>query len=926
MKCKSLFGLGWLSLVPILVLLASCTEENPPCPVIEPAGQLPLSSSSSLSSASKMEGFVKIASLGKSTFLGTDKPGVRNSETPQMEVAFSYDFFIGEHEVTRGEYNALRPNAGAECEGECDDESPVTNVTYYDAVLYANALSKSQNLDTVYTYTDASFDAAGSCENLSGLVFHENVFGYRLPTEAEWVFVANQGWNPEVSWNSENSGYEFHDVASTLANDVGVYDMAGNVLEWVNDWLTYFKKDPLINFVGGADGGSLGERVVKGGSYRTELTQMNTYSRGDIYTVTSSTKGVYLGFRLALGAIPKASWLDETGTVKESVAKVSMATFQMKHLTGTFESKMVFRNDVTGNLSFVDFGNGVNSVIEIKDTLHAYHPDISPDGKRVVFCTGVEGVAGPSSVYVRNLDATGSGLVKLDVENAAIPRWRLLENGDTSIVYVTSAGNNKDNDAFAATSTWQVPFNNGKFGTPKQILDGAFHGGVSLDKQLAVTGARLLRAKMATSSKMVFHGIDSVWYNGEQACNVSLANDGSNRTLFLDFGGKTGRDFVGQNYRTHERLLVMDSKGRLIQSVEAPKGYTFDHTEWVLGGSNMAVATLVNVNGAHEKIALVNFADSSVKIIASGDELWHPCLWHSRNLYDSEELDTDSAGVYYLSSAFYSALELRVKMERFWENRDSITAVALGSSRTMFALHDKEITSYNLLNMAYSAGQMTGIKYLFKNYVLNHLKNLKVIVLEMSPDFLWYDGYGTWQNAIYDKVPGFKYDENHNFWVDGLPEHFIDAVKVTPRPETALMHPYDLEDFLLPSVHWGDPFIQNDTNLFKTNDPVYKENFAVFHWIIETAQAKGIKVVVPVYPQNPAYKNTGSFGVYGPRRSIAKDILDSVQKLDIVYFDENKFGDHDYTDAMAYNIDHLGTAGAKQFTHRLDSLLSTLAR
>jgi hypothetical protein len=51
-----------------------------------------------------------------------------------------------------------------------------------------------------------------------------------------------------------------------------------------------------------------------------------------------------------------------------------------------------------------------------------------------------------------------------------------------------------------------------------------------------------------------------------------------------------------------------------------------------------------------------------------------------------------------------------------------------------------------------------------------------------------------------------------------------------------------------------------------------------------------------------------------------------VQKLDIVYFDENKFGDHDYTDAMAYNIDHLGTAGAKQFTHRLDSLLSTLAR
>lgn len=919
MKSKLLENLKYSSLLLLLLaFLNSCTEENPPFPVKEDVIDVEEKEPS-------FDGFVKIASIDKTTMLGTYAKGVRNSETPQMKVTFSYEFYIGEHEVTRGEYKALRPNAGAECEGQCHDNSPVTNVTYYDAVLYANALSKSQNLDTVYTYTNATFDESGSCDNLSGLVFHEKVAGYRLPTEAEWVLVANLGWNPGKSWNSENSGYGFHDVATSPANNVGVYDMAGNVLEWVNDWLTYFKDEPVLNFVGGVDGGSLGERVVKGGSYRTEPLQMNTYSRGDIYTVTSSSKGAYLGFRLALGAIPNATWLDESGSVSESVAKVTTATFEMKHLTGTFETKMAFVNEVSGNLAFVDFGTGVNSVVEIKDTIHAYHPDISPDGKRVAFCTGVEGVSGPSSVYVRNLDAEGSGLVKLNVENAVIPRWRLMENGDTSIVYVTSAGNNKDNAAFASTSTWQVPFKNGQFGTPKQILDGAYHGGVSLDKQLAVTGARLLRAKMATSSKMVFHGVDSVWYNGEQACNVSLANDGSNRTLFLDFGGKTGQEFVGQNYRTHERLLVMNSKGQLIQSVEAPKGYTFDHTEWVLGGSNMAVATLVNVNGVHEKIALVNFADSSVKIIAEGDELWHPCFWHSRNKYDSEELDTDSAGVYYLSSAYFSALELRVKMEHFWERRDSVTAVALGSSRTMLALYEKEITSYKLLNMAFSAAQMTGIKYLFVNYVLNHLKNLKVLVLEMSPDFLWYDGYGTWYSVIYDKVPGYKYDENHNFWVDGLPEHFVDAVKVTPRPETALLHPYDLEDFLMASVQWGVPYIQNDTAAFNWDSPVYQENFATFHWIIKTALAKGLKVVVAVYPQNPAYKNTGSFGVYGPRRSYAKIVLDSVQKIDnIVYFDENKFGDHDYTDDMAYNVDHLAAAGAKVFTHRIDSLLKTL--
>ena len=898
-----------------LVLLCSCSDNSGSSAVEEPPKVV-----------TNIDGFVYVESHGQSTFLGTDAGGARNSDTPKMEVFFTYDFYIGEHEVTCAEYHALRKGGDAKCEGLYGDNSPITNVTFYDAVLYANAKSKQDLLDTVYTYTSASFDASGSCDNLTGLVFHENVKGYRLPTEAEWVYVANRGWNPEKGWNSVNSDYRFHDVATSTANEIGVYDMAGNVLEWVNDWLTYFKKDPVTNFAGGADEGSLGERVVKGGSYRNEPSAMNTYSRGDVYTVTASTKGDYLGFRLALGEIPNATWLDESGVVKESIVKSQIDFFEMKRLTGTFESKLVFRNDLAGNLSYIDFGSGVISVNEIDDTQKAYHPDVSPDGKRVAYCTGLEGTNGKSSIYVRNLDPLGTDFVKLDVENAAIPRWRIMENGDTAIVYVSSAANNKDDEAFASMSTWQVPFNNGAFGTPKKLFDGAYHGGVSSTKQVAVTGARLLRARMATHSKTVFNGIDSVWYGGEQACNVSLANDGSDRTVFLDFGGKTGAEFVGQSYRTHERLLVADVKGNLIQSVAAPNGYTFDHTEWVLGGTNYVVATLANASGAHQKIVLINLSDGSVKTLVEGEELWHPCLWHSKNNYNSEELDTDSAGVYYLSSAYYSALELRVKMQRFWEERDSITAVALGSSRTMFALHDKSIKSYHMLNMAYSAGQMTGMSYLFVHYVLNHLKNLKVLVLEMSPDFLWYDGFSTWINVIYNKVPGFKYDENHDFWVNGLPEHFVDAVKVTPRPETALQHPYNLDDFLLPDNDWGFPILMRDSLDSPWNSPVFEENFLYFKYIIKIARTLGIQVVVTVYPQHPGYANTGSFGVYGPRRSYAQDIIDSVKAMDVVLFDENKFGAHDYTGEMAYNVDHLSTSGAKQFTARLDELLSRLGK
>lgn len=868
-----------------------------------------------------IEGFVFVNAHGNSAYLGTNASNARQNEKPQMRVLFSYDFYIGEHEVSCGEYKALRKDVNVQCEN--GDNRPVTNVTFYDAVLYANAKSKQNLLDTVYTYTSASFDASGSCDNLTGLVFHENVNGYRLPTEAEWVYVASQGWNPEKGWNSANSEYKVHEVATSPANAIGVYDMAGNVLEWVNDWLTPFiiAYSYIMDFVGGADEGSLGERVVKGGSYRNDPSSMNMYSRGDVYTVISSTKGDYLGFRLALGEIPKPTWLDESGAVKESVVKSQVGVYDMKRVAGTFESKLVFRNDFVGNLSFVDFGSGVVSVVEIEGTQKAYHPDVSPDGKRVAYCSGIEGVSGASSIFVRNLDAKGSGLVKLEVENAAIPRWRILENGDTAIVYVSSAANNKDDKAFASTSTWQVTFNNGKFGTPKKLFDGAYHGGMNASNQLAVTGAKLLRARFAPKGKTLANGTDTVWYGGEQACNASLANDGSDRTLFLDFGGKTGAKFVGQSYRTHERLLVADAKGNLIQSIAAPNGYTFDHSEWVLGGTNYAVATLANANGAHQKIVLINLSDSTVKTLVEGEELWHPCLWHSKNNYSSKDLDTDSAGVYYLSSAYYSALELRVKMQRFWEQRDSITAVALGSSRTMFALYDKNIKSHHLLNMAFSNCQMRGISYLYVNYVLNHLKKLKVLVLEMSPDFLWYDGYSTWNYVIYDKVPGFKYDENHKFWVDGLPEHFVDAVKVTPRSETALLHPYNLDDFLLPDSYWGTPIIVRDTTAFTLDSPILKENFQNFKMVVESARSLGIKVVVTVYPQHPGYAQTGSYGVYGPKRSYAKSFIDSVKAMDVVLFDENKFGAHDYTDQMAYNMDHLSTSGAMQYTRRLDSLL-----
>lgn len=124
---------------------------------------------------------------------------------------------------------------------------------------------------------------------------------------------------------------------------------------------------------------------------------------------------------------------------------------------------------------------------------------------------------------------------------------------------------------------------------------------------------------------------DAVWYDSAQACNASLSQDGTKRAAFLDFSGKPGKKFAGESYATHERVFIADSNGKLIQSIKAPTGYTFDHTEWATNGDkSIIVATLTNANGAHTKIAIINPADSSVTEIIEGEEVWHPNLWIKR--------------------------------------------------------------------------------------------------------------------------------------------------------------------------------------------------------------------------------------------------------------------------------------------------------
>ncbi len=871
------------------------------------------------------ENMLLVHGNGARTVLGVNRFDVNANERPAMPVEFTYDFYIGKSEVTCGEFNSLMKSLTL----DCDKDRPVVNVTYFDAILFANARSKSEGYDTVYTYTAAEYDDDGHCVNLEFLNFLNNVDGFRLPTEAEWVLVASKHWDPSAGWHESNSDGEPHDVctARESSKDNDVCDMEGNVSEWVNDWLGRYVDSTVTDYMGAPDGGSVGERVIKGGSFRNSLDAITLSNRSDVYTVTSSTMAEYVGFRLAYGKIGNPTWISPNGMANTSRISVMTSADVLRAKAGTIQSKIVFRNDVSGNLAYLDFSDGLGSVVEIKDTIDAYHPEISPDGKKVAFSTKYEGISGKSELYVRDLMPSGSNLVKLNVESAAIPRWNVLPNGDTVIVYVDDAGNNKDESNFKKSSTWQVKFSNGKFGTPEKLFDGAFHGGVSQDRRLAVTGARLLRAKVADSAQTLSDASkNEVWYNSEQACNVSLNRDESKRTLFLDFSGKTGTEFAADKYGVHEMLLIADSVGHLIQTVPAPKGYSFDHSEWAVEYSsvpqNFVVAALTNVNGVHEKIVLVNIEDSSIIDIASGEELWHPNIWIRPQL---ENGDVDSVGVYYkyASSNIQTAstVELGMKLKAFWSMHNDVEFVALGSSMVLNAVIDDSIKTYKSLNMGVTLTDIHMFKHLLFNYVFPYAKNLKAVMVELSPGFLFRyeeEHFG----VVFSYSPGLRYDAH--FLNEKTVETVAENSQKIDYPTDRFIQEYIEGSFVLPSSSWGDSYVAVDLDRLTLDFPSLKMSLQKIRDIKNYADSIGVKFFMTITPRNPAYRKTDSFGVFGPSRNNAHAIIDSVRNMGIMIFDENKDGLHDYSKKEAYNNTHVSFLGAAKYSVRLDSVLKTL--
>lgn len=284
------------------------------------------------------DGFILIS--GGTFEMGSPDGEAWRSDDETLHTVTVSDFYISPYELTQKEYLDI---CGENPSNFVGDDLPVENISWLDAVSYCNARSERDGLTPVYVIDG---------ENVS---WDRGADGYRLPTEAEWEYACRAGtmtpFNTETSISAEEANYYGHypyrieenyfsqgnldtkpgeyrqttvAVDSFSPNGYGLYNMHGNVSEWVWDTYGSYGADGEIDPTGAESGN---RKVYRGGGWNDFAKNMRSAYRA---TLEADSASFNLGLRLVRGAVAGGNGIVQSGQTDkrtEGDGKILIAYF-----------------------------------------------------------------------------------------------------------------------------------------------------------------------------------------------------------------------------------------------------------------------------------------------------------------------------------------------------------------------------------------------------------------------------------------------------------------------------------------------------------------------------------------------------------------------------------------------------------------------